>query len=144
MYTPKFFETREFVPKQVYAVRGEKSLQLMDDRILITSDQCRTQFGRAVINTWFFWNDKAPAWIGRTSRNWSGLRIKGCPYGSQFSQHRHGRAFDMLFEEVTAQEAREYILANPDKFPYITSLEKGVGWLHVDCRNVEPVMTYKP
>jgi hypothetical protein len=144
MYRPKFFETREFVPEKVYKVRGDKSIQLMDDRILITSDQLRAQFGRAVINTWFFWHKDSPAWIGDSSRNWSGLRVKGSPYGGAFSQHRFGRAVDMLFRDVTPEEARKFILAHPDLFPYVNSLELGVSWLHVDCRNCDRIMTYSP
>lgn len=143
-YNCRFFETREFIPKQVYAVRGEKSIQLMDDRALITADALRARYGKAVINTWFFWNKDSPVWIGKRPRNWSGLRVKGCPYGSAFSQHRFGRALDMLFEDVTAEEIRQDILTTLDSFPYITSLELETSWLHFDTRNCDRIMTYKP
>ncbi len=141
MYTPKHFATRELVPPQVYNVRGEKSLQLLDDRALITIDQLREDYGPAVINNWSFW--KPNKWYGDI-RKWSGLRIKGCPYGSQFSQHRYGRAFDMLFKNATAEDVRSGILANPENYPYITSLELGVSWLHFDTRNCDRIMTYTP
>lgn len=144
MFNPRFFETREFVPPQVYNVRGEKSIQLMDDRILITADDLRARYGPAVINTWFFWNKNSPVWIGKDSRRWSGLRTKNSPYGSAFSQHRFGRAVDMLFRDVTADEIRQDILKDTDLFPLITSLETGVSWLHVDVRNCERIMTYAP
>lgn len=144
MYRPRFFETREFVPKHVYNVRGEKAIQLMDDRILLTADNLRARYGPAVINTWFFWNKNSPAWIGKDSRNWSGLRTKQSPYGGLFSQHRYGRALDMLFRDITAEEIRADILADPDLFPLINSLELDVSWLHVDCRNCDRIMTYSP
>lgn len=144
IYKPKFFETREFIPKQVYDVRGEKSIQLMDDRTLITADDLRSRYGKAVINTWFFWHKDSPTWIGFLPRNWSGLRVKGCPYGSAFSQHRFGRALDMLFEDVTAEEIRQDIIDGSDLFPHITSLELETSWLHFDTRNCSRILTYVP
>lgn len=141
MYKPEYFTIRELVPPQVYNVRGEKSLQLLDDRALITIDTLRKEFGPAVINSWSFW--KKDKWYGEV-RKWSGLRIKGCPYGSQFSQHRYGRAFDMIFKDTSAEVVRQDILANPDKYPHIMSLELGVPWLHFDTRNCDRIMTYTP
>lgn len=125
MYTCKHFSIKELVPKHVYKERGNKAWSLLDDRALITLDQLREQFGKATVNNW--------AWKG--TRQWSGLRTEKSPYGTAYSQHRFGRAFDVLFSEATADEVREYVLSHEDEFQYITGIELGVSWFHFDCGN---------
>lgn len=136
MYTCKHFSIKELVPRHVHKDRGNRAWELFDDRALETLDALREQFGRATVNNW--------AWNG--NREWSGLRTPESPYGTQYSQHRLGRAFDVIFSEKTAEEAREYVLANEEEFPYIRGIELGVSWFHFDIgnRRGEGIFTFHP
>ena len=134
-YRCEFFDIRELVPKHVHQERGEKAWALLDPYALQTLDQLRQQFGPLMVNNWH----------REGQRNWSGLRTQGSPYGSEYSQHRFGRAFDCIsMGGLTADTMRNYILKNPDKFPYLNALEMGVSWLHFDTRNCERIFTFNP
>lgn len=128
----KHFSLQELVPRHVYEEKGEFAWIFLDDRALITLDQLRERFGTAVVNNW--------CWGG--SRQWSGLRTEKSPVGSAYSQHRFGRAFDVLFSEYSAADVRSYVLNNPEEFPYIKGIEKGVNWFHFDCGN-RPLGKYR-
>ena len=52
--------------------------------------------------------------------------------------HKKGGANDCEFKNATPKEVFIYILAHPDEFPLLTTLEdvdKTVFWLHFDVRN---------
>lgn len=76
----------------------------MDERLLITLDRLRERYGSMTVNNWYWGKD----------REWSGLRTRGSPYFSDFSQHTFGRAADCLFRNHTAEQVGQDILANPD------------------------------
>ncbi len=141
MIKAKHFDIRELVPLHVFEDRGSKAWQLLDDRLIITIDQLRERFGPMVINNWHFKNK--PSWANK-ERQWSGLRTEDSPYGTQYSQHRHGRAADCLFRDFTAEEIRQYVLSNHGEFTHIGSIELGTSWFHFDVRNCDKIMTYKP
>jgi hypothetical protein len=132
MYIPKYFATHELVPQETFERWGERSLMFMDSRILENADKLRERYGSITINNWFWGGD----------RQWSGLRTESTPYGSQYSQHRFGRALDHIFADVTAEEVRQDILQHPEQFSLVTSIELNTGWLHADCRNVYRIQTY--
>ena len=132
MYKPLHFSVHELVPQEVYEKWGDKALMFLDDRALITLDALRERYGSITVNNWF--------WGG--NRQWSGLRTENSPYGSQYSQHRFGRAFDCVFKYTTAEEVRQDILADHSLFPFINSLEMGTSWLHWDTRNCRRIKTY--
>lgn len=134
MYKCRHFEIRELVPRHVYEERGEKAWMLLDERALVMLDLLRDKYGSITINDW--------AWGG--TNQWRGLRTEVSPVGSQYSQHRFGRAFDLKFKDISAEEVRIHILGNKKDWPYVHSLELGTSWLHFDVRNCEPIMTYKP
>ena len=50
MYKPEFFTAQELVPPAIYQRRGDKSLELLDDRLLATMDQLRHTFGPCTVN----------------------------------------------------------------------------------------------
>jgi hypothetical protein len=124
MYRCKHFKIEELVPRHVHEDRGNKAWYLLDTRSLQTLDALRDQFGSLTVNNW--------CWGG--NRQWSGLRTEASPYGSQYSQHRFGRAFDCISATVTAETMRQYIMSHPEEFPLITAIEVGVSWLHFDVR----------
>lgn len=136
MYKCKHFVIEELVPRHVHEDRGERAWSLFDDRALQTLDTLRDKFGRTTINNWKWGGD----------REWSGLRTSESPYGSQYSQHRLGRAFDCIFADIAAEEVREYILAHQDEFPFITAIEEDVSWLHFDVRNggYDGIFVFRP
>lgn len=134
MYQPKHFRIEELVPRHVFADRGSKAIELLDVNALITLDQLREKFGAITVNNW--------VWGG--NRQWSGLRTEQSPHGTQYSQHRFGRAFDCIFKNVTSEEVRQYVLANPDEFPHITFIELDVSWFHFDTRGCKRITTWGP
>jgi len=133
MYECKHFDIQELVPEHVFAARSNKAWELLDDRALQMLDAIRDRFGPTTVNNAYKGGD----------RNWSGLRTFGSPYFSQYSQHSFGRAFDCLFRDHTAEEAREYIMGHKDEFPYINAIELGVSWLHFDVRNTDPIKAFR-
>ena len=134
MYKCDYFAIHELVPPKVYAERGELAWELLDEKALVTLDQLRKKLGRTTVNNYKFGGD----------REWSGLRTPDSPYYSKYSQHSFGRAFDCIFEKVTAEEARQYIKLYPEIFPYLNSIEEEVSWLHFDVRNCVRIKTYSP
>jgi len=134
MYQPEFFSLQELVPKSVYEARGERAWELLDDRLLITLDELRRAFGSITVNTWHKGGN----------RYWSGLRTEESPYGTEFSQHRFGRAADCLFNHSDINDVRNAILEAPELFPLINSVELDTSWLHFDVRNCDRIKTYKP
>lgn len=134
LYTPRFFKTQELVPEDIYNLRKERSLELIDDRVLITLDNLRLIFGVCTVNDWL--------WNGQFSQR--GLRTPDSDEYSATSQHSFGRAIDCHFRDCEAQEVRDFIINNREKFIYITFLEDDVSWLHFDVRNCQPIMMWSP
>lgn len=136
MYKCEYFAIHELVPPHVFAERGEKAWELLDERLLISLDLLRKRFGPMTVNNYYWGKD----------REWSGLRTSDSPYYSRFSQHSFGRAADCLFKNKTAEEVRKEIINYPDSsdFELIGSVELGVSWLHFDVRNCERIKTYHP
>jgi hypothetical protein len=146
MYKPDHFELRELLSehywKTMWPLYGDRLWQIFDERLLITMDRIRKRYLCPFIaNTWF----KNSLTIAYKYREWSGYRDHTSPdiekegsenYGN-ISQHRFGRAVDMLPTGLTAEEIRIDILNSPnhEDFKYITAIEKGVSWLHIDVRN---------
>lgn len=136
MYKCEYFSTKELVSPKVYAARGDKSIQLMDERILKVADLLREHFGSCVINDW--------SWGGKFKN--SGLRTSFSTWWRRYSQHSYGRALDLKFEDHSAFSVRNDILLNWDKkwaflFESIgvdsITMETGetVTWVHIDIRN---------
>jgi len=134
MYQCKHFIIQELVPPHIYHKRGDKAWELLDAKALRMLDAVRERFGVTTVNNWHLGRD----------REWSGLRTADSPYFSATSQHTFGRAFDCIFNGVSAEDARRYILAHSDEFPFITSMELGTSWLHFDVRNCDAVKTFYP
>lgn len=142
MYKPKYFSIKEYVPPQVYADRGERAWELLDDRLLMTDDALRERYGRIIINNWH--SPRLIKICGGDVRSWSGLRTEESPYGSEYSQHRFGRASDKLFLDTHIDVVRNDILLHQDEFPYINFIELKTSWLHSDTRNCERIKIYTP
>lgn len=135
MYKCKYFGIKELVSKKVFEDRGDKAWALLDERALKTIDALRDRFGSTTVNDW--------PWGG--ANQYRGFREGDCSVGAQYSQHKFGRAFDCIFRDISAEAVRRYILENPEEFPFISSIEMGVSWLHFDVRNHGPaILTFTP
>lgn len=128
-YIPEHFRIEELVPPSLFHTFRDKHYilwQQFSPYALYTLDQLREKFGLATINDWL--------WGGSYTQ--SGFRTPESEYYSQTSQHTHARAFDLKWEDINYPAIRQYILVNPDKFPYLTCIEADTPtWLHFDCRN---------
>ena len=123
----KHFKIEELVsPTIVKLVHEDVLWGLLDDRLIQTIDKIKEKFsnGSMSINNYL--------WSG--DRSQSGLRTKDSKYYSEGSQHSIGKAIDCVFSQYNVNEVRNYILTNPDEFPFIGGVELGVSWLHIDVR----------
>lgn len=132
MYKPEFFEIYELVPELLHDRYDklhelEKLWLLFDDRVLITADLFRHRFGKMICNTW--------KWGGESSQR--GYRLWNTTVGAELSQHKFGRALDLVPTEVTAEEIRQDIIAHPfrEEYGLIKAIETDISWLHFDVRN---------
>ena len=131
MLKPSGFELYEWLPKdfyeKYYPIYREKLWYMFDRGIKFSMQSIRRRYGCSfVMNDWI--------WGGRNHlRGW---RPMDCETGAFVGQHKFGRAADSKpVSEITVEEIRKDILANPDHedFKYITRIEMNVSWLHIDC-----------
>lgn len=132
------FKIHELVPPETFDKFGEKAWSFIDPNLIILIDALRNEFGGATINN-YYWGGKRTA---------SGLRIPASAEYSVYSQHSHGRAADMIFQNVTANDIRKAMIATPQKWLSLVdsiTLEDEVTWLHVDVRNGDNcIRLFKP
>lgn len=122
----KNFHLDEFLDRRTYLEeKPHHRTRFIRSTMISTAQKLAQTFGTTIINNWAY--TKTPV-----ERQWSGYRSPLSDYYSRTSAHSFGEAIDCVFTQVTAQEAREYILKNRDAFPFISRLEKDVEWLHVD------------
>lgn len=136
IYKPDKFELYELLPKDFYLnnlYKGDNLWFIFDNRLLETLDILRKTYGKMYINTW--------KWGGK--RQDSGYRPPDCKIGARLSQHRFGRATDILFEDYETEEVRQDIIERNKFFPYIKGIETGVSWLHIDTRNSDKLILFK-
>lgn len=110
----------------------------MDPRILWTLDQLRKTIGKPItVNNW---REGGP-FSQRGFRNDPGT-------GAQLSQHRFGRAVDFDIAGISAQEFRAAVKAGTfaTELTYITRIEDGVNWIHLDCAAIPgtDIVFFKP
>jgi hypothetical protein len=142
-YTPKHFKVQELVPSEVFKIFGNGSLFLLDSRILFFIDSLREYYNKSItINNW---HDSG-------SFQNRGFRTPNTTTGGYYSQHRHGRAFDLDVLGVPAEEVRQFIIKQYNNIKYsflkyITCIELDVNWVHIDNRSVDTskgVLKIKP
>lgn len=132
-YKPIWFKVWELVSRAAWGKRGERALMGIDTRLLITIDTLReilTEIDptKAALTC----ND----WMIGGNRQYSCLRLPSDQYYSEFSAHSRGQGIDLISSHYTADELREIIIKNRDRFPYLTRLEIEVSWVHLDVFNL--------
>lgn len=134
-YYPRWFSLYELLPPEVYSyddmMAKEKHLQkgwaLLDNKLLITIDIVRDIVNKPLIcNTWYQDGDRKNC----------GYRTVGCTIGALKSQHKLGKAVDLICPYISAEEIRQLIINNQDKLPYPIRIENGVSWLHIDTKDM--------
>lgn len=128
----KYFDIREFVPKDVFSRFGQQSWNFLDTNLLHLIFILRTK----IINVPMTCNDYP--WGGGNQQR--GLRtntsdIVKSKKSVYLSAHIFGKAADIVFSQktgMTAEKARTLILENSDIIPFNIRIEDDVPWLHVD------------
>lgn len=131
MYIPNHFGIKELVPKDLYdkyKSRGDQFLfqVVFDERLLRLIDTIRKEFGSMTVCDW--------SWGG--SSHYRGYRPPDCDVGATLSQHRFGRAVDMIPKSISAGHMRKKIIddQNSDKWKVVGGLEMDITWFHIDVR----------
>lgn len=130
MYIPQYFTHYEWIDKKtnIY-LQGDpyKIWRLFDDRVLRTADILRNLYGPIIMNDYHH---------GGTNQ-FRGFRPFDCEIGAKWSDHKFGRAGDLVFKFTTAEQVRQDVLDNPgdQSFKHITAIEMGVDWFHFATRN---------
>lgn len=131
MYRPTYFHLHELVPPLELDRYDARLWHVFDERILRGADLLRDEFGPMLVNDWH----------SGGSKRYRGYRPAGCDIGAALSQHRFGRALDLIPLRCPAETIRQAILDEPDMVRdqlgnyMVTAMETGVSWLHIDCRN---------
>lgn len=132
-YKPKWFGVKELISPAAWNKRQLKALYGIDARLLITMDTLRDILTEIdPVKAALTCND----WSFGGKRKYSCLRLSTDPYFTQFSAHGRGQAADLISKHYTADELREIIIEHRDRFPYLTRMEIGVNWLHIDVFNL--------
>jgi len=139
-YKTKWFRIEELVSQARYNdfVDREKEYQLwwlFDPGILKAADNIRSYYGRMVANTWL--------WGG--VHNYRGFRGPSCTIGADDSQHRFGRALDLVPLDTPVEDIRRDIIRGDFiGGDFITCIEIGIPWLHIDGRNYKGLLQIRP
>jgi len=145
------FVIQELVPQHIFLKRGYKSWQLLDWRALKTLEWVRDHLGQCTVNNWHIGGKYSQSGF-RTfefyeQQGVDSIVAKVC-LSDSLSQHKFGRSFDCKLKNHTAEEARDYIINNWERFGlgWAITLEEGVSWLHFDCRTHpdNKVHSFKP
>ena len=134
VYIPKYFELYELLPPELYTydmmtsevARERAFANYFDRKLLETIDIIRGKIIKAplICNTWFQDGNRVA----------SGYRSSKCPVGVAKSQHKEGKAVDLVCNKYTAEQMRQMIKENEHLLPYPIRIEEGVSWLHIDTK----------
>jgi hypothetical protein len=139
MYKCKYFGPYELVDRETFRKYGHTSYRYFDRTLLRLADRLREEFGRCIINDWYWNNDN---YNDASVFKWSGLRIPDSPFYREYSMHSHGKALDLKFQDTDADTVRQWIKDNFDTLKkelglFSITLEEGVSWVHIQIDNKE-------
>lgn len=132
MYKCKHFKIEELVPQKLFEEYKKKDSidklwLIFDKKLLELADNLREDYGSMTCNNWL--------WGG--NRNLSGFRpFNEKDTGASLSQHKFGRALDLIPKHVEPDEMRNDIInKKKDYMKYIKCIEMDISWFHYDLRN---------
>lgn len=136
------FYVTEFVPKAVFDRFATNSWWFIDERVVRICAELRKDFSAPVIIN---------NWNAKGARQYSGYRPVRCTIGADNSQHRHGRAADLIVNGKHADEVRQWIMQNKKRYMGLglTTLEDAAyapTWVHLDVRwtGMSDILIVKP
>ncbi|MFZ4414182.1 MAG: hypothetical protein ACOYOV_13955 [Bacteroidales bacterium] len=141
----KHFDIRELVCQHTFTAFGEKSWQFIDFQQLQALYILRFEiFPEGMIVNNYSYPHSGKTYTQR------GVRCNICQIckdktlaGSIYmSAHANGAGDDFDVPGLTAEESRQIIIMNADKFPFKIRLESKVNWVHVDVYD-DPLSTRK-
>ncbi len=130
-YKCLYFKIQELVDPVTYESMGENAWSLFDTTLLSTLDRLRDRYKVPItINNWA---NKVP-----NPFKYRGFRPSDCEVGAKLSAHRRGQAVDFDVYGMDAEKVRADLLANQEHIDimFITRIETGVTWVHIDVANV--------
>jgi len=134
------FKLQEYVPQSVYNEHGDMSVRFISTALINADFQLlqdlEKHYDRPIscsINTWVFGGN----------RNYSGLRVKGEPYYSEYSMHSFGCASDKIFQfkdndaPLTTSDVYSFIRLNEAKYydmgiRRMEDIKDARTWIHWD------------
>jgi len=142
MYKCKHFRIEELVPQwlfEEYKKKGQiyKLWLIFDKDVLYIADRLREDYGPMTCNNWL--------WGG--NRTLSGFRpFDEKDTGASLSQHKFGRALDLIPKNIHPDEIRDDIINGRKVYmEKIQCLEMNISWLHFDMRNNKGnIVTFDP
>lgn len=126
----KYFQVQELVPSTIYNIWGERSLQFIDERLIILLDFTREFFNKPlIINNWHL----------KGSYNESCFRMPDTAVGGKLSQHKFGRAADIKIPGLTSRQIYDEILNHEKIFmaaglTTMENIDATPTWVHIDIR----------
>lgn len=137
----KYFQVYELVGPKTYKKFGEDSWQFFDTDALHCLLIIRKGINdRCTINNWY-WGGKIKQRGLRTNVQsiFRGFFLRLKLY---LSGHVLGKAFDLVFENTSAEDVRKWIVDNQDLFPCKIRLEHKkngvpITWTHMDTKQTE-------
>ena len=133
----KYFQLKELVCPHVLNTFGDNAWQFISTELLSIIYTLRTQI------------IKKPMIINSYDNNLTqrGLRCNICQLCKDktssnkiyISSHSLGKAIDFTVNDMSAEEVRNLIRSNIDKFEYPIRLERDVNWVHIDSYTVDGV-----
>jgi uncharacterized protein YcbK (DUF882 family) len=121
----KYFQPHELVSKNYYYQFTDKNqiFDLFDQKLQAVVVWIRQSLDKPmVVNNW-----KQGGGF-----NQRGYRAGDCTIGAPKSLHKQGMALDFDVVGMTAEEVRQWIIANQDGLPFNIRIEAGVSWVHID------------
>ena len=127
-YIPRYFTLEELVPQDVFHALGDRAWILLDGRILWTLDALRETLDvPLVVNNW------------KAGGNFQQRGFRTVAIDARYSQHMCGRATDFDIQGNNAEAFRNQVRLGyfAKELRYITRIEDGVNWIHIDCADIE-------
>jgi hypothetical protein len=166
---PRHFDLDEIVCPHMFYKYGEVAWQFFDPRQLILLDWIREKLGPMYANNWHY-KYRDCDYITEVSNyikkgialypamaadapydllDERGLRCNLCTITRQksnkgivyVSPHLTGQGTDYDVENMQAEEVRQWLIQHQAELPFPIRLEKGVSWVHQDCRDAGDKVT---